>query len=179
MRQRGFSLIELMVAIAIVAVLVALAFPSFEATFRSNRLATATNEMLAAISLARSEAVRSTRGSGICASQNGSNCDGDWNDGWIVWLDEAGGSAAEFDAGVDTVVRHFEGRRSLTVAALNNSDANVTEVGFDPRGRPSIVGLPLRWELKPDNCPVGGEWVRTIEITLAGQIKSIKGNCPS
>ena len=179
MLQRGFSLVELMVTIAIVAILVAIAFPSFESTFRSNRLATATNEMLASISLARSEAVRSTRGSGICASEDGSIGDGDWNDGWIVWLDEAGGNAAQFDEGVDTVVRHVESRQSLSVVALNTSGTSITEIGFDPRGRPSIVDLPLKWELKPDNCPAEGEWVRVIEVTLAGQVKSIKGNCPS
>lgn len=179
MRQRGFSLVELMVTIAIVAILVAIAFPSFEATFRSNRLATATNEMLASISLARSEAVRSTRGSGICASEDGSTCDGGWNDGWIVWLDEAGGTAAQFDEGVDTVVRHVESRSNLIVSAVNASDTAVTEIGFDPRGRPSIADLPLKWELKPDNCPAGGEWVRVIEVTLAGQVKSIKEDCPS
>lgn len=179
MRQRGFSLVELMVTIAIVAILVAIAFPSFESTFRSNRLATSTNEMLASISLARSEAVRSTRGSGICASDDGSVCDGDWSDGWIVWLDETGGSPAVFDEGVDTVVRHVEGRERLNISLLNSGGANITSVGFDPRGRPSLANLPLRWELTPDSCPAGGEWVRVIEVTMAGQIKSIKESCPS
>ena len=48
----GFSLIELMVAIAIVAILLAVAFPNFEDSMRRNRLATTTNELLGSVALA-------------------------------------------------------------------------------------------------------------------------------
>ena len=64
----GISLIELLVAVAIVAILLAIAFPNFEGSMRRNRLATTTNELLGSVALARSEAIRNTRGAGICAS---------------------------------------------------------------------------------------------------------------
>ncbi len=70
-RADGFTLVELMVTVAMLAILSAIAFPSFQSTLRSNRVATATNEMIAAIALARSEAVRNNRGSSICASSDG------------------------------------------------------------------------------------------------------------
>ena len=89
----GFSLVELLVAIAIVAILVAAAFPSFEGSLRRNRLATTTNELIASVSLARSEAIRSTDGGGVCASADGLACGSDWNAGWLVWVD-GGNNAA-------------------------------------------------------------------------------------
>ena len=66
-QNTGFSLIELMVVIAIVAVLLTLGLPSFQSSLRSNRIATTSTELLASLALARSEAVRSTRGGGVCS----------------------------------------------------------------------------------------------------------------
>src|SRR5690606_7896913 len=89
----GFTLLELMVVIAIAAILLALALPSFTSTLRSNRVATSTNELLATLSLARSEAVRNTRGAGVCTSADGGACGGDWDSGWLVWGDSNGNGA--------------------------------------------------------------------------------------
>jgi type IV fimbrial biogenesis protein FimT len=49
-RQNGFTLVELMVTLAVVAILAAIAFPSFQSTIRSNRLASANNEMIGLLS---------------------------------------------------------------------------------------------------------------------------------
>ena len=67
----GFTLIELLVTISIMAILLTIALPSFQGSMRSNRVATTSNELLASLSLARSEAIRSTRGGGVCASADG------------------------------------------------------------------------------------------------------------
>ncbi|MBW8811742.1 MAG: prepilin-type N-terminal cleavage/methylation domain-containing protein [Lysobacter sp.] len=58
-RSAGFTLIELLVTIAIAAILLALALPTFTESIRANRVSTATNQMLATLNFARSEAVRS------------------------------------------------------------------------------------------------------------------------
>ena len=85
--QQGFTLIELMVAIAVLAIMLAIGLPSFQGSLRSNRVATSTNDMLAALSLARTEAIRNTRGSAVCASADGLACDGEWDQGWLVFSD--------------------------------------------------------------------------------------------
>ena len=176
MRNRGFTLVELMVTIAIVAILAAIAFPSFRASFRSNRLATTTNELVASLALVRSEATRSALGSGICASSDGVDCTGTWDDGWLIWVDRPGGSAGQFDSGVDEVVRYIDGHRQMQVsvtAATNPTSA----IGFDQRGRPLAAATPVRITVQPEDCPQGREDVRVIGMTLAGQIKTVKGTC--
>ena len=63
--SRGFTLVELMITIAVLAIGSALAYPSFSGVMRSNRVATSTNGLLAAFNLARSEAIRTNRGGGV------------------------------------------------------------------------------------------------------------------
>lgn len=165
--QSGFTLIEMMVTIAVVAILAALALPSFQQSLRSNRAATATNEMVGALSLARSEAIRNGRGGAICASSNGVACAGSWSDGWLVWADTDGNSA--LDAG-EAVLRYSQGNPRLTV-----SNAGGT-VAFDSRGRRVAVASQTL-TIRPDEC--GGQPLqRTLAINASGQITTTKGACP-
>ncbi|MET0544497.1 MAG: GspH/FimT family pseudopilin, partial [Variovorax sp.] len=141
--SRGFTLIELMVAIAVVAVLLAMALPSFRGTIRSNRLATTTNEFISSISLARSEAIRSSRGAAVCASTNGTACGGTWNDGWLVWTDVNGNAA--IDTG-ETVVRYVQGHANLSLTASGSA----TSIVFNGRG--GATSTPT-FTLRPTSCP--------------------------
>lgn len=175
----GFSLVELLVAIAIVAILVAAAFPSFEGSLRRNRLATTTNELIASVSLARSEAIRSTDGGGVCASADGLACGSDWNAGWLVWVDGGNNAAnhGSFQSASDTVVRVVNAHPRLVLAASNASATPISSIGFDYRGRP-VTGAATTFQLKPDTCPAGQELVRALAINISGQIVNQKGVCP-
>lgn len=90
-RARGFSLIELMTAVGVLAILVVIAVPSFIATINSNRLATASNELVSTLQQARLEAVRRAASVVVCASDDSSvaapDCSpGPWND-WFSFVD--------------------------------------------------------------------------------------------
>ena len=88
--NRGFTLIELMVTVAVAAILVAVAAPSFQAFFNRNRIATVTNDYIAAINYARSEAVKGGGNATLCMSNNNASCTGTgWSNGWIVTVGTA------------------------------------------------------------------------------------------
>lgn len=87
--QFGFTLMELIVTMAIAAIVVTLGVPSFQEMLRNNRLATQTNEFLAALNLARSEAIKRGVRVSLCKSADGASCtsSGGYQQGWIVFAD--------------------------------------------------------------------------------------------
>ena len=96
-RVRGFTLIELMVTIAVAAVLMMIAAPSFIAFQRNAELTSTTNTLIAAINTARGEAMK--RGAyAMVVPKDGSQ----WSSGWIVFVDKD--LSMGFDASKDDVV---------------------------------------------------------------------------
>jgi len=88
-KHSAFTLIELMVTIAIAGVLLAIAIPGFGVMISNNRLTTQANDFVAAASFARSEAIKRGAPVTICRSNNGSTCGTGtgWESGWIVFAD--------------------------------------------------------------------------------------------
>lgn len=165
--SRGFTLVELMVTIAVLAILVAIAFPSFEASFRSNRVATSNNALLTALSMARSEAVRNTRGGGVCASADGNGCNGDWSNGWIAFADNDGNG--EFGDG-DTVINFTQLNAKMQAEAVGDD-----VIAFNSRGM-RVSGGDQSIVLRPIEC--GGQALqRTISVSATGTARVVKGAC--
>lgn len=172
MRQRGFSLIELMVTVAVVAIVVAIGLPSFQGSLRSNRVATASNELAASLALARSEALRSPGGAGICGTTDGTTCSADWGVGWIVWTDIDGNGTPGTG---DRILRHVEVRPNLELsmsAAVSGEDESIR---FDRLGR--RIGGDRGFLVQPDVCPAGHNLVRRMAVTPTGQVAISKGHC--
>ena len=89
--QAGFTLMELLLAIAVLAIVTTLALPSFTQFIQNNRLASEANEMVASFQFARSEALKRGLPVQVCSSSNGTNCDGgDWAQGRIAMADPGG-----------------------------------------------------------------------------------------
>ena len=102
----GFTLIELMVAMSVAAILLVAAVPGFESVVNSNRLASTSNEMIASLQTARMEAMRRNRRAALCFSANAGasdpTCATTGINGWITFVDAD--RSGVFNAG-DTLLR--------------------------------------------------------------------------
>jgi type IV fimbrial biogenesis protein FimT len=85
-RAAGFTLIELMVTVAIAAILLALAVPNFSGTLKASRTSSQIRELANALTYARSEAVARGQEVRMCPSSNQTSCGGTWSQGWIIFL---------------------------------------------------------------------------------------------
>jgi type IV fimbrial biogenesis protein FimT len=98
-RQRGFTIVELMIVVAILGVLAAIGIPAFQDMTRNNRRATVVNELLANLMLARAEAAKRGQPVTVCGytSGGGTNCTGAgvWDYGWMVFVDVNGNGSIE------------------------------------------------------------------------------------
>jgi type IV fimbrial biogenesis protein FimT len=105
-RQAGFNLLELMVTMTIAAVVLGVGIPSFSEFLANNRMASAANDLVSAIHVTRTEAVKRRATVTLCGSSNWAAanpaCDLASGTGWIVFFDADGD--ASVDAG-DTVLQ--------------------------------------------------------------------------
>jgi type IV fimbrial biogenesis protein FimT len=103
MHLRGFTLIEMLVAITISAILVAIAVPSFQQTIASSKLTTATNDLYTSFTQARSDATRQGLRMTVCKSSDGVQCETSAKVNWSVgWLTVADGTRDTTKPSVDT-----------------------------------------------------------------------------
>lgn len=102
---RGFTLIELMITLAVAAILVTVGVPNMRDLILNNRLTAATNVFVSSLNIARSEAIKLGRNAVVCVSDTAAqnSCSGtDWAQGWLVWVDSNRNGALDFP---DEVIR--------------------------------------------------------------------------
>ena len=85
--QGGLTLVELMIALAVIAVVLAVAVPSFARLQGNFQLRSSAHRLVAAINLARTEALQRRQSVGLCPSITGSDCSGDYSQGWLLFND--------------------------------------------------------------------------------------------
>lgn len=102
-RAAGFTVIELMFVVALIAVLLGVGAPALQTMVTNNRISTAAGDLMADLTFARATAISRTQRVGVCASSDQATCSGSsWTQGWIVYMDA--NSNSDFDAG-ETIVR--------------------------------------------------------------------------
>lgn len=100
--QRGFTLIELAIVLAVASVVAGTAVPAFADYVRTARVKSATSDLFSALLLARGEALRSNVRVVVCKSADGDTCagGGGWEQGWIMFQDANGNAVREADEAV-------------------------------------------------------------------------------
>lgn len=136
----GYSLIELMSMLAVVAILVTVGLPLMNVFFESNRMISNTNDLVAGLNIARSEAIKQQMRVTLCQSSNTTACTGSnqWEDGWIVFQDPNGN--ATVDAG-ERLLRVNAGADGNQVTIRSNDVNNLiaSAVTFTSRGLPKAL----------------------------------------
>lgn len=120
----GFTLIELMVTIAIAAIVLTMGVPSFLSLIQNNRMITVTNDFVTDLNLARSEAIKRSSRVTLCKSADGATCiqEGDWSQGWIVFTDpNDNGDFDGADAG-ETLLRVHEALSDAQGTLMGNGE---------------------------------------------------------
>jgi len=176
-RAAGFTLLELMLTLAVAAVLAAVAIPNMRDFIRNNRLSAAANDLLRSTQIARSEAIKRQSSVVVCASTDpldaAPTCSYGSFSGWVVFQDTNGNWA--LDAGEPLVEQHHLLDTSVSVVNDNDGILSYAPSGFaNPAGTktPSrnIVICDVRGNTKlGDNSAA-----RAVLITATGRSRVTK-----
>ena len=166
-KHAGFTLIELLVVLALLAILLALAVPNFRTLVQNTRATSQANELLTMLQYARSEALKRGRPVSLCQSEDAATCSGDWEDGWIVYVDGNGAGAAA--TAVNELLRVWQALPQGTeVTVVNMPAANFLR--YLPAGQidPIPDPFPVTFQVRVDDC--AGENGRDIAVARTGRV---------
>ncbi len=165
-KQHGFTLIELMITLATLAIIVGIGVPGLRDFMMNNRQVAAVNEMAASLALTRSEAVARNLTVSMCPSANGTTCAaGAWDQGWIVFSDGAADGAVN---GGDVVIKAVEELQGLNVTTPDLG----ASVSYRPNGRVRVQGQLVFCDSR------GGDEARVIQLDIVGRpvvAKTLRG----
>ena len=198
-RVTGFTLIELMITVSLVAILMMIAAPSLRDVMWNARMTSATNDLITDLSVARAEAV--TRGvpTAICTSNTGAACTATaWSQGWIIFYDPDGDGAltdapptcSPQSACIAKIAPAIAGAANVpptTIVSVGHSvNAGAQYVGFRPSGvvtkggaGPAVVfTLCDARTTAAFGEPAARDKGRQVTVSATGRAISQRATCP-
>jgi len=194
-KHEGFTLVELMITLFIVGILLTVGVPSMKRFMQGNQLIASTNELLSAIHVARSEAIKLNKKVTVCVSKNGKTCmnSNKWQNGWIVFVDTNAdrlGTKAlcKTDTNSDCILRRHVAidDSQLSITGTHDSNSKVikwftfTSRGLPKDGSASHSGKFSVCSYDNSNNVIGS---RAVILSLAGRVRVSDNaaviNCPA
>lgn len=169
-KHQGFTIIELMITVALALIVLTIGIPNFRSIIQNNRATTITNDLVTALQTARSEAIKQRKSATVCRrNSSGTDCeDGtDWSVGWLVWRDDDG------DDNLDNgeIQKVWD---TLSSGANSVTSTNAAGVTFLPTGKAEPKS-DFTIDLVLSSCT--GNQKRTIGVSAVGRIHSTRSAC--
>lgn len=165
--QRGFTLFELIITLAIAAIVIGIAAPSFSTMVQDNRLSGQSLDFITALNLARSEAIKRGTQVTLCMSNDGAGCSnaGNWDQGWIVFLDNNADNARDTANGSTETIFRVHGPLGGSNTLTGNANVN-TFIAYTARGNTTQLGTLSLCDPRKDNNKG-----KAIRINMTGRAK--------
>lgn len=158
---KGFTLIELMVALVILGILIAAGVPGMRALLDNMSARSTTNQLANSLNYARGQAVARLVNVSVCPSSTGMSCQADWSDGWVVFLDNNQNGA--YDAVGDEIIRVEDiSQRNANLAIGGNGGSAV--INFDNLGENTSTANATV------TITVGGANPKNIRVSTVGAV---------
>lgn len=173
--SRGLTLVELLVTMAVVAILALVAVPSMQSHLTARSTAGGADQLMQALQLARSESIKRLTPVTLCSTRDphaaSPDCGGDWALGWLVFVDTDRDAAV----GVNDLVLKV-GAAPASVGGLAE-DGGARSVTFEASG---LAGRAMAFTLTPSVSDRASTAytanVQHVCLTVAGQIQIKKGS---
>jgi len=176
--KNGFTLIELMVALVIAAILLGVGIPSFSNAIANSRMSGTYNDVAQALYIARSEAVKGSERIKVCprATGDANVCGTDWTDGILVFVDNDPvyiDAVATFGPEDEALYVQREYRTGSTIRANQVPTRNGTTFNptfwleYSPTGEANWGRGTI--EICDDDR--GGEFSKAVNIEATGDIR--------
>lgn len=166
-RQFGFTIIELMMTLVLLAVLAGLAAPSVRDMIATSRLKTHNGAIQSSLMMARSEAIKRKGRVVVCKSADQASCTtaGNWEQGWIVFVDS--NDNATVDAG-EGIIQKVGALSGAFILKANNNVADY--VSYTSSGAPKVKASDTLQTGTFTLCQAAGGSARQIEVFATGRL---------
>lgn len=163
----GFTLLELLVTIAVAAILVTVAAPSLRHLVQYDSMAANLNDLVGALNYARTTAVTRGRTVYVCSSLDGKTCtsNGDWSTGWLIYMPASSQSALSNTNATALRSRGAVGN-GFVLTSDDTTPMSFNSNGFAMNGRTFLAGA------------APGKPSRAVCVAVTGRVEAVqKASC--